>query len=198
MSSLIFSTGDDDAQIPKPDEPIFVLRARDFLAPEALEKYIDLVMHRLSDPGFVEVLKDQVKKMRDWQSVNGSEIFGVGHCPHDVAVGAGVIPPQTEGERGSRQDSRDPRVPPQRLVVEGEDQAGMVDDQLEIIREPLTPAGEALVGGQPQDAGNPPAKATAPLLPSEVAKKKQEKKDASSAKGKVPPAVPQTGELPKA
>lgn len=55
------------------DEPVFILRAHDALAPAMLKLYADLLRTHVTDRAMVANVEEQAQRMRDWQAVNGKD-----------------------------------------------------------------------------------------------------------------------------
>ena len=66
-----------------PDEPVFILRARDVLAPNAVERWADELQMAMSSQGATSPARDTAKirearalahQMRAWQALHGSKL----------------------------------------------------------------------------------------------------------------------------
>lgn len=56
------------------DEPVFLLRAKDALAPNTLRHWADQLAWQTSeDDPLVRLAKDQADKMEEWARINGSK-----------------------------------------------------------------------------------------------------------------------------
>ena len=53
-----------------PDEPVFLLRGQDPLAPGAIESYAILCEIEECDPGHVADAREAAARMEDWQAAN--------------------------------------------------------------------------------------------------------------------------------
>lgn len=56
------------------DEPVFLLRARDVLAPQVVEMWANLLYSSNGDPRAIKAARDQAAAMRDWQKANGRHL----------------------------------------------------------------------------------------------------------------------------
>lgn len=55
------------------EEPVFLLRAQDSLAPAIVEEWAKRLKKLLGDSKMTQLAEDQASKMRDWQSKYGSK-----------------------------------------------------------------------------------------------------------------------------
>lgn len=53
-----------------PEEPVFLLRAQDPLAPGAIESYAILCEMEDCDPGHVAAVREAAARMEEWQEAN--------------------------------------------------------------------------------------------------------------------------------
>jgi len=56
------------------DEPVFLLRAQDLLAPRIVEEWAKLAESNLVDKEMVKLARKHAKKMREWQKKNGAKL----------------------------------------------------------------------------------------------------------------------------
>lgn len=56
------------------DEPVFLLRAKDKLAPEILNKWADYLEAEGGQPEMIETVRLHADKMIDWQEDNGCKL----------------------------------------------------------------------------------------------------------------------------
>lgn len=61
---------DPSGLIPE-DEPVFLLRAQDVVAPKILDTYAALVEMRGGDPEVVRLTREHAERMREWQREHG-------------------------------------------------------------------------------------------------------------------------------
>lgn len=59
-------------------EPVFLLRAQDATSPETVEFWIEQQVARDGDPQLIELARDHVQAMRDWQREHGSKTADAG------------------------------------------------------------------------------------------------------------------------
>ena len=64
----------DSANIIPEDEPVFLLRAQDVVAPEIVDTWASLAEEDGAAPNIVEAAIDQAEAMRNWQEEHGSKI----------------------------------------------------------------------------------------------------------------------------
>ena len=64
---------DPSGKIPK-DEPVFLLRAQDSLAPDVVDIWADKLEILGGDPKMIKLAREQAKAMRKWQCDYGSKI----------------------------------------------------------------------------------------------------------------------------
>lgn len=65
------------------DEPVFLLRAKDQLAPSTLEFWAEELEQVGGDPATVSHVRAWANKMRRWQSEHGSKIPDAGQEVHE-------------------------------------------------------------------------------------------------------------------
>jgi hypothetical protein len=52
-------------------EPVFILRAKDILAPRVIENYLDMViLHSTDNIEFTDQIHDVIDAMKQWQKAN--------------------------------------------------------------------------------------------------------------------------------
>ena len=71
------TTGDTSI---KEDEPVFILRAQDALAPACMEYWADLLLEHGGDEHTADNIYKWADKMREWAEANGNKIPDT---PHD-------------------------------------------------------------------------------------------------------------------
>lgn len=64
----------DSANIIPEDEPVFLLRAQDAVAPETVEYWADYAEEQGADGKIVEAARNHAAAMRKWQETYGSKI----------------------------------------------------------------------------------------------------------------------------
>jgi len=64
----------DSAHIIPEDEPVFLIRAQDKLAPEVVSHWAHLADLYGADRKIVRAAQGQVKAMRKWQKIHGSKV----------------------------------------------------------------------------------------------------------------------------
>ncbi len=73
----------DPAGLIREDEPVFLLRARDLLAPITVMAWVKEGMRIGVDPVTLRLATDQAARMLQWQKMNGRQLPGVAAntCP---------------------------------------------------------------------------------------------------------------------
>ena len=56
------------------DEPVFLLRAQDTIAPDVVNAWADLAEQSSAAPNIIEAARKQADAMVDWQKEHGSKI----------------------------------------------------------------------------------------------------------------------------
>lgn len=64
---------DPEGRIPQ-DEPVFLIRGQDFVAPEAVEAWANLAESAGADPIMVQSARGQAREMRLWGKKHGDKI----------------------------------------------------------------------------------------------------------------------------
>ena len=64
----------DSANLIPEDEPVFLLRAQDKLAPEVVEYWADIAEQEGASENIVKAARAHVELMQKWQEKNGSKI----------------------------------------------------------------------------------------------------------------------------
>ena len=64
---------DPEHKIPE-DEPVFVLRAQDMLAPDTIDNWCNYADEAGADPAIIEAAIHQADAMRVWQICHGSKL----------------------------------------------------------------------------------------------------------------------------
>ena len=64
----------DPAGLIPEDEPVFLIRGQDFVAPEAVEAWADLAESAGAEPGMVQSARDQAHEMRLWGKTYGDKL----------------------------------------------------------------------------------------------------------------------------
>ena len=64
----------DSAHIIPEDEPVFLLRAQDMLAPNIVDRWADKAVEEDADPNIVEAARNHAAAMRKWQVAHESKI----------------------------------------------------------------------------------------------------------------------------
>ena len=64
----------DSANIIPEDEPVFLLRAHDMLAPEIVEYWAELAEVEGAVPNIIEAARNHAQAMREWQEEHGSKV----------------------------------------------------------------------------------------------------------------------------
>lgn len=64
----------DSANLIPTDEPVFLLRAQDKNAPEAVEQWADWAEEDGAAPNIVKAARDHAKAMVKWQEEHGSKV----------------------------------------------------------------------------------------------------------------------------
>jgi hypothetical protein len=77
-----YSRIQDPANIIPADEPVFLLRAQDRLAPTVVRKWADLVENSFGAPEIVSLARLHASAMEEWQRSNGSKIPDLPPRPH--------------------------------------------------------------------------------------------------------------------
>ena len=64
---------DPEEKIPE-DEPVFLIRAQDVVAPAALENYATMAELVGADPKLVNMVREWAEEMRDWQATHEDDV----------------------------------------------------------------------------------------------------------------------------
>lgn len=64
---------DSEGKIPE-DEPVFLLRAQDKIAPEVVARWVELAEYEKADPNIIRAARAQVQAMLVWQYNHGSKV----------------------------------------------------------------------------------------------------------------------------
>lgn len=140
------------------DEPVMVFRAKDALAPLALDSYAGLIRQRMNDPELADQVEKQAQRMRDWQDVNGKDHPDV-YFHHYLDDEDGEQPEESgEYEEVPQPPSSSPDVPvsPGYDFAEVRDEKVVFDDHrtAQLAHTPVVPGTLSLIQGQSEFQDN--------------------------------------------
>lgn len=64
----------DSKRVIPEDEPVFLLRAQDIVAPDIVDAWADAADAEGALPNIVEAARNQAQEMRSWQSLHGRQV----------------------------------------------------------------------------------------------------------------------------
>jgi len=64
----------DSANLIPADEPVFLIRAQDIVAPAIVEEWADQAELEDAAPNIVKAAREHAQRMREWQKAHGSKV----------------------------------------------------------------------------------------------------------------------------
>jgi hypothetical protein len=64
----------DPAGLIHDDEPVFLLRGQDIIAPHIVDSWAIMAEHRGASPHIVEAAREQARRMREWGFRHGAKV----------------------------------------------------------------------------------------------------------------------------